>query len=116
MTSLRSSGKGSLGHAAESVERLGKELATAQATGSSARLENDRTRATARSQPAGPVPVQVVEKPTNTFDYLSDLARRFVRPLGITGIVLIFSVFLLIERQDVRNRLLRLQRFSNSGR
>lgn len=114
MTSLRSSGKGSLGQAAESVERLGKELATAPASGSapalgpSARLENDRNRTTTRSQPAGPVPVQVIEKPANTFDYLSDLARRFVRPLGITGIVLIFSVFLLIERQDVRNRLLRL--------
>ena len=111
MTSLRSSGKGSLGKAAESVERLGKELSTAPApsTGSAARIENDRTRATTRLQPAGgPIPVQVVEKPANTFDYVSDLARRFVRPLGITGIVLIFSVFLLIERQDVRNRLLRL--------
>jgi predicted PurR-regulated permease PerM len=105
--SLRSSGKGSLGQAAESVERLGKELTTAPAAGPPARIENDRTRATTR-QPAGPIPVQVVEKPANTFDYLSDLARRFVRPLGITGIVLIFSVFLLIERQDVRNRLLRL--------
>jgi predicted PurR-regulated permease PerM len=110
ITRLRSSGRGSLGQAAESVERLGKELSTAPATGtaSAARIENDRGHATTRSQSVGPIPVQVVEGPANTFDYLSDLARRFVRPLGITGIVLIFSVFLLIERQDVRNRLLRL--------
>ena len=107
MTSLRSSGKGSLGQAAESVERIGKELSTAPPTGSPSRIENDRARPTTR--PAStPVPVQVVEKLPNAFDNLSDLAGRFVRPLGITGIVLIFSVFLLIERQDVRNRLLRL--------
>jgi hypothetical protein len=36
------------------------------------------------------------------------VAAQFVEPLGIAGIVVIFSVFLLIERQDIRNRLLRL--------
>jgi predicted PurR-regulated permease PerM len=107
MIRLRSSGKGSLGQAAESVERIGKELSTASPTGSPSRIENDRAHPTTR--PVGtPVPVQVVERPANAFDNLSNLASRFVRPLGITGIVLIFSVFLLIERQDVRNRLLRL--------
>jgi hypothetical protein len=53
--SLRSSGEGSLGQAAEIVERLGKELSTAPtpATAAAARIENDRTHAIARSQPAG---------------------------------------------------------------
>ena len=103
IVALRSRSKGSLGRAAESVDRLGKELSTAATAESSVGQANDR-----RSRTAGPVPVQIVEKPPNTLDYLVGLARPFFRPLGIGGIVLIFSVFLLIERQDVRNRLLRL--------
>jgi len=112
MAALRSPGTGSLGRAAESVERLNKELLTPE---SAPKTEGERRTAGTRSpnlrnnsSGSAPVPVQVIEKPTNTFDYLTGLARQFVAPAGIAGIVLIFSIFLLIERQDVRNRLLRL--------
>lgn len=95
---LSSPGKGPLGRAAENVKQLGQELSAAQTADLPAR----------RSQRAGPLPVQIVEKPTANLQALSDLVRPFIGPLGIGGIVLIFSVFLLIERRDVRNRLLRL--------
>jgi hypothetical protein len=52
--------------------------------------------------------VQVVAEPTNELAYLTDLTKPFLRPLGIFGIVLIFTVFLLIEQDDLRNRLFRL--------
>jgi hypothetical protein len=61
-----------------------------------------------RNQPAAPVPVQIVDKPANNLAYSAGLVRQFVGSFALGGIVLIFSVFLLIERQDVRNRLLRL--------
>ena len=40
--------------------------------------------------------------------YVRDLAEPFLAPLGKFGIVLIFSVFLLIKQNDLRNRLFRL--------
>jgi predicted PurR-regulated permease PerM len=99
---------GALGEAAERVTQLGKELSAAPPVEPPAHPENDRLHTGARNQPPGPVPVQIVDKPANILAYLSDRARPFVEPLGTSGIVLIFSVFLLIERQDVRNRFLRL--------
>jgi hypothetical protein len=41
-------------------------------------------------------------------DYLRDLVQPALRPLGLTGLVLIFTVFMLIKRIDLRHRLLRL--------
>jgi predicted PurR-regulated permease PerM len=108
IASLSGPAKGSLGRAAENVKQLGSELSAEPPGETTAPGESTRLRASARNQSAGPVPVRIIDKPANDFDYLSDLFRRFVGPLGIAGIVLIFSVFLLIERQDVRNRLLRL--------
>jgi predicted PurR-regulated permease PerM len=102
IVSLSSPGKGPLSRAAENVKQIGKELAAPPTA------EPNRPRANARSLPATPMPVQIVEKPTSSLQALIDLVRPFIGPLGIGGIVLIFSVFLLIERRDVRNRLLRL--------
>ena len=39
---------------------------------------------------------------------LRALATPFLAPLGLTGIVIIFTIFMLIKREDLRNRLLRL--------
>jgi len=39
---------------------------------------------------------------------LRDLATPFLAPLGRAGIVVIFTVFMLFKREDLRNRLLRL--------
>jgi hypothetical protein len=39
---------------------------------------------------------------------LPDLAKPVLAPLGRAGIVLIFTIFMLIKREDLRNRLLRL--------
>jgi predicted PurR-regulated permease PerM len=108
IAALRIPTKGALGQAAERVTQLGKELAAAPTVDPTAHPEPDRLHPSSRSQPPGPVPVQVVEKPANILEYLSELVRPFAGPLGTFGIVLIFSMFLLIERQDVRNRFLRL--------
>jgi len=108
---LRAPNKGALGRAAESVKELGKELATAQelpappaAPGRTGRTPVNTPVATQ----ANPLPVQVVEAPTNGLMYLRDLTQPFLGPLAILGIVLVFTVFLLVEEADLRNRLFRL--------
>jgi predicted PurR-regulated permease PerM len=110
---LRAPNKGALGRAAESVKELGKELATAQelpappaAPGRTGRLNTPVN--TPVNTPANPLPVQVVEAPANGLVYVRDLTQPFLGPLAILGIVLVFTVFLLVEEADLRNRLFRL--------
>ena len=46
--------------------------------------------------------------PHQRMDGLRDLAAPILAPLGRAGIVVIFTVFMLFKREDLRNRLLRL--------
>jgi predicted PurR-regulated permease PerM len=99
---LRVPNTGGVGRAAQSVQDLGRELASAQEPpGAQARTARTNT-------PANPLPVQVVETPANGLAYVRDLTQPFLAPLAMLGIVLVFTVFLLVEEADVRNRLFRL--------
>ncbi len=102
---LRAPNKGALGKAAKSVQELGKELNTPQETPAS---PLPRTRAARNSASAAPLPVEVVPAPTNELFYLRDVSKPFLGPLAKLGIVLVFTVFLLVEESDLRNRIFRL--------
>lgn len=102
---LRAPQKGSLGRAAQSVQELGKQLATAQEPPAPPPTQGRAGRSTT---PTSPLPVQVVETPPNGLLYVRDLLRPFLAPLATLGIVLVFTIFLLVEEADLRNRLFRL--------
>jgi predicted PurR-regulated permease PerM len=95
---------GPLGRAAESVKQIGQELAEPPPAVSPA----GHPVKTQAPQERKPVPVQVVETPESGLSYVRDLLKPIVKPLAEALIVLVFTAFLLIEREDVRNRLLRL--------
>lgn len=57
---------------------------------------------------AAPLPVQVVEPASGPLATMMALAAPLVHPLATTGIVLIFVVFILLQREDLRNRAIRL--------
>jgi predicted PurR-regulated permease PerM len=102
---LRTPNKGALGRAAQSVEDLGKELATAQEAPPQPPLSG---RTAGMNTRENPLPVQVIEGPANSLIYIRDLTRPVLVPLAILTIVLVFTVFLLVEEADLRNRLFRL--------
>jgi predicted PurR-regulated permease PerM len=104
---LRTPGKGALGRAAASVKELGKELSSPPAPAAALPTPGPGRRNTV-AQSSRPVPVQIMAEPANQLEYVRELAQPFLAPLGIFGIVLVFSVFLLIEQNDLRNRLFRL--------
>ena len=58
--------------------------------------------------PPRPVPVQVIEHPPGGIQYLRDMTAPFVQPVGTAFIVVVFTIFILMKREDVRNRLIRL--------
>src|SRR5580658_9337294 len=103
--------KGAVGRAAASVKELGKELSSAPAPIAPPAPIHGRRKAASESGAA--VPVEIMAEPANEFEYVRQLAMPVLAPLGILGMVLIFSVFLLTEQNDLRNRVFRLAGLDN---
>ena len=99
---------GQLGKASESVQEIVGELSGPAASPASPPQGQNQKRAKTPAAPASPVPVRMVQSPTSGWASLRDLGTPVLAPLGRTGIVLIFAVFMLLKREDLRNRLLRL--------
>jgi predicted PurR-regulated permease PerM len=108
LEAIRAPNTGAVGRAAASVKELGKELASPPAPVAPAVSSDRAGRLGAPSAVSRPLPVQVVEKPANELLYMRDMIQPFLGPLGVFGIVLIFSLFLMIGHNDLRDRLFRL--------
>ncbi len=96
---------GALGQAAENVKELGRELTppAERPVVPPGQRPNSRT-----AIPSDPLPVQVVEPPSSEFTYIRAITQPFLAPLAELGIVLVFTLFLLVDQGDIRNRVLRL--------
>ena len=57
---------------------------------------------------APPTLVRIVQPSASGWAELRDMGTPVLAPLGRAGMVLIFTVFMLLKREDLRNRLLRL--------
>lgn len=55
-----------------------------------------------------PVPVEVLQPDPGTLSNLRSLIAPLISPLATTGIIVIFVIFILLQREDLRNRLIRL--------
>jgi predicted PurR-regulated permease PerM/CheY-like chemotaxis protein len=58
-------------------------------------------------EPVKPVPVQVQE-PAPPLQTLRDVGGPLVGPIATAGLVLVFVIFMLLQREDLRDRLIRL--------
>ena len=93
-------GTGTLGRASEVLKDLSKEI--------------DRPNATSPVVPKGqdvnvrPIPVEVRQPEPGALQTLAAVIAPVSHPLTTTGIVVIFVIFILLQRQDLRNRVVRL--------
>jgi predicted PurR-regulated permease PerM len=55
-----------------------------------------------------PIPVEIKQPNPGALQTLAALITPLIHPLTTTGIVAIFVIFILLQRQDLRNRLVRL--------
>jgi predicted PurR-regulated permease PerM len=114
LEAVRAPSQGPLGRATASVRELGKELSSAQPpiapppVAQPAPAKGRALRRNDRLESGETVPVQIVTQPGNEFQYLRDLAQPFLAPLAKLGIVLVLTLYLLIEQVDLRDRLFRL--------
>jgi predicted PurR-regulated permease PerM len=99
---------GQLGQAAGSVKEIVQELTSPGAVSPGSPPKGRNQQPNTLPAPVSPMPVQMVEPPTSAWTQLHDLVTPVLAPLGRAGIVVIFTVFMLFKREDLRNRLLRL--------
>jgi predicted PurR-regulated permease PerM len=99
-------GRGTLERASGMLKDLSKELDkpkdAAQATGG---VASGNLKA---STPPTPVPVEVRQPEPSALESLESLISPLLHPLATTGIIIIFVIFILLQREDLRNRLIRL--------
>jgi predicted PurR-regulated permease PerM len=94
-------GTGALERASEVLQDLSKEIDKP--------TSSPRTPSLTNREPASrPIPVEVREPDPGALQVLVALITPLIHPLTTTGIVVIFVIFILIQHQDLRNRLVRL--------
>ncbi|HKO68568.1 MAG TPA: AI-2E family transporter [Burkholderiaceae bacterium] len=99
---LRSDIEGSLGRARRTIDEISSEMAkdgTPVRKAPSARLQNPADR---------PVPVTIEDGPSTPFEFVRDIVTLLIVPLTAAGAVILFTFIILLRREDLRDRLIRL--------
>jgi predicted PurR-regulated permease PerM len=98
---------GTLERAADMLQELSRELDKPKddksGRGPGPHLGDPNTAGAVR-----PVPVEVRQPDPGALENLRSLIAPLLNPLATTGIIIIFVIFILIQREDLRNRLIRL--------
>jgi predicted PurR-regulated permease PerM len=99
-------GGGVYRRATEMFRELSKELSRAQTQGAA---ETTRSAPSASEpQPAKPIPIQVVEPESGPLQIVQGIIGPLLQPMATGGLVIVFVIMILLEREELRDRLLRL--------
>ncbi len=99
MASVHSPAEQSLEKAFSSIEDISGDLYT------SARTATPGEAATPASQAT---PVRVVDPNRTQLETTAELLMSFLRPIGTIGVVIVFTIYLLMKREELRHRILLL--------
>ncbi len=93
-------GSGSMERVANMLQDLSTELNRPQAQGSETLTPQAPTQK--------PIPVEIRQPEPGTLGMLGSVITPLIHPLATTGIIFIFLIFILLQREDLRNRFIRL--------
>ncbi len=96
-------GGGVFRRAVQTLQDLGKELANSESRGAP---QTDSPSATA--PPPKPIPVQIQEPESGPLQIVESVVGPLLQPMAAAGLVVVFVIMILLEREDLRDRLLRL--------
>ncbi len=96
-----------LERAADVLQDLGKELNKPRDTPPPAAAPAP-SPSTLTPPDTRPIPVEVRQPPPTALESISSLISPLLQPLMTTGVVIIFVIFTLLQREDLRNRLIKL--------
>jgi predicted PurR-regulated permease PerM len=95
---------GTLKRASSTLDSLASELKT-EGGGAAG---GPGAEAQPRAEAGRPIPVEVQAPRPATLEYLQNLLSPLITPLTMGGLLILFLVFILFYREDLRDRLLRL--------
>lgn len=95
-------GGGVLDRTTEVVEALGKELADTEGKA------KKRAQAQQNGDSSEPIPVRVEPEEQGPIEIIKTIALPMLGPLATAGIVIVFIIFFLLEKSDLRDRFIRL--------
>jgi hypothetical protein len=98
---------GTLERAADMLQELSRELDRPK-DDKPVRGSSDRLGSPNAAGSIAPIPVEVRQPDPGALENLRSLIAPLLNPLATTGIIIIFVIFILIQREDLRNRLIRL--------
>ncbi|MET0314609.1 MAG: AI-2E family transporter [Hansschlegelia sp.] len=106
--SLRAATGGSrtLERAGDLLQSLGQELNAPTVQGET--IGPDGTPMADKRKPDQPLPVEIHNPPPTPMQNLQAIFEPLIHPLATTGIVLVFVIFILLQREDLRNRVMSL--------
>ncbi|MDB5642216.1 MAG: transporter [Hyphomicrobiales bacterium] len=106
METMRTAATGNsfISHIAEAMKGVGNPFARRRSDA------QNNTQAQSGSQDSAPepVPVEVHQPAPGPMDMLQTVASTVLEPLATVGIIAIFIVFILMQREDLRDRMIRL--------
>ncbi|MBV9395922.1 MAG: AI-2E family transporter [Methylobacteriaceae bacterium] len=102
-------GGGSFERAAAALRKIGGQIA--ETAPAATPKPQDAGSGPQRVQPQNkiePVPVEVQPSDPLSFERLQTIAGTILEPLATAGIILVFVIFILFQREDLRDRFIRL--------
>lgn len=96
---------GLIGRTSEMLQKLGDEVARpVEPKGADVKLPS----VAEGEQAAKPMSVQIEERPSTPFEIVHVVIGPLVQPLATAGIIIVFVIFVLLQRRDIRDRFIRL--------
>ncbi|HKB90303.1 MAG TPA: AI-2E family transporter [Opitutaceae bacterium] len=100
---------GDLSRLSQMINELGDELTGNHGVAEIADPENPLPPPSANKSKSSPTPVAVVSPPNaNPISHVRWITSLLLKTLATGGLVMLLSVFMLLQREDIRSRLLRL--------
>lgn len=99
-------GNGIIGRASTMVKDLGQEIAKATETkDNTANVPSSKAQ---RAPAPQPVPVEIHQPDATALGIIESVVGPLLQPIATTGIVIVFVIFFLLQREDLRDRFIRL--------
>jgi predicted PurR-regulated permease PerM len=104
---LQGSGTGVLGQASSMLKELGREITEAPQKAADTAPTAPGADARAREEQK-PIPVEIRQPDPAPLKIIQNIIGPLLEPLATGGIVIVFVIFILLQREDIRDRVIRL--------
>ena len=105
---LRSDPTSSLVKAKRTIDEISTEMAKQDAAAGPPVARSAAPSSRLRAPAERPVPVTIEEPSSTPFEFLREIVTLLVVPLTIAGAVVLFTFIILLRREDLRDRFIRL--------